>query len=112
MSQTYERLNSIQDLDAVLASGRRVVLFKHSLTCPVSTAAFREYEKYLEETDGATVAHTLIEVQNARDVSNEIAARLGVKHESPQALVVEGGGVLWHASHWSITKDSLTQAVQ
>ena len=112
MSQTYERLTSIQDLDNVLASGQRVVLFKHSLTCPVSTAAFREYQKYLAETDETPATYTLIEVQNARDVSNEIAARLGVKHESPQALVVEGGSnVLWHASHWSITKDSLTNAI-
>ena len=112
MSQTYERLTSISELDGVLAGDQKVVLFKHSLTCPVSSAAFREYEKYLAEAGEGGVKFTLIEVQNARDVSNEIAARLGVKHESPQALVVEAGSVSWHASHWSITKDSLNQAIQ
>lgn len=111
MSQSYERLTSIADLDRILDNRQRVLLFKHSLTCPVSGAAFDEYRKYLESSQELGTKFTLIEVQNARDVSNEIATRTGVRHESPQAILVEGDRVDWHASHWKITKDSLNQAV-
>ncbi|MEM7357326.1 MAG: monothiol bacilliredoxin BrxC family protein [Acidobacteriota bacterium] len=50
-------------------------------------------------------------MQNARDVSNEIAQRTGVKHESPQALLMRDGTVTWHASHWSIQAEALQEAL-
>ncbi|MEM6796794.1 MAG: bacillithiol system redox-active protein YtxJ [Acidobacteriota bacterium] len=86
-----------------------VILFKHSLTCPVSSAALREYEKFLEGHEG--VDATLIEIQNHRPLSNAVAERTGIRHESPQALVLKSGEVAWHASHWSITVDSLKAAL-
>lgn len=45
-----------------------------------------------------------------RPVSNEIAARLGVKHESPQAILVRGGKAVWHASHRQVTAANLAAA--
>ena len=89
-----------------------MLLFKHSLTCPISTAAFKQYQQFLQDRpddDGAV--YTLVEIQNARDVSNEIASRTGVRHESPQALVLRDGKVTWHASHWSIQAGDLATAV-
>ena len=110
----YSRLESRAEIDELIARSHEtpVVFFKHSLTCPISSAAFRQYESFLEhrpEEDAAV--YTLIEVQNARDVSTEIAERTGVRHESPQALIVRGGEVAWHASHWSISSQALQAAV-
>jgi bacillithiol system protein YtxJ len=45
-------------------------------------------------------------------LSNAIAERFGVRHETPQALLIKDGRVVWHASHWSITSDSLTEALR
>ena len=47
-----------------------------------------------------------------RDLSNEIAERSGVKHESPQAILLRDGKAIWNASHMSITSDSLLEAVK
>jgi bacillithiol system protein YtxJ len=110
----YNRLTSVAELDPLFAdSGERPVLFfKHSLTCPISGAAFREYERFLEEQpEGGDTVFTLVEVQNAREVSNAIAERTGVRHESPQALLLRDGEVTWHASHWSIKANELAGAV-
>ena len=110
----YSVIRSVSEIDPLIARSREtpVLFFKHSLTCPISGAAFREYQRFLDERpedDGAV--YTLIEIQNARDVSTEVAQRTGVRHESPQALLMRDGEVTWHASHWSIRADALAEAV-
>jgi bacillithiol system protein YtxJ len=53
----------------------------------------------------------LVEVQYARELSNEIENRLGVKHESPQVIVLHNGQVVWDASHFKVTADAVADAV-
>lgn len=84
---------------------RPVVVFKHSLTCPISAAAYEQMTKL----DGEVA---LIEVQRARELSTEIENRLGVAHESPQVLVLRNGEVVWNASHFEITADAVAEAVR
>ena len=101
------RISTRMELDrAFEASGSApVLLFKHSLTCPLSTTAWRVYRSFLEGRDaGDPVLYAYLEVQNARDVSNEVARRTGVRHESPQALLLKGGECLWSASHGDISE--------
>ena len=86
----YQLLKSPQDIDELLKPGAgRHLVFKHSLTCPVSHAAFREFERFLATAPPAGTHVGLIEVQNARPASNRVAEVTGVRHESPQALLVE-----------------------
>ena len=109
----YRVLRSTDELEALIEAsrGRVIVIFKHSLTCPVSSAALREYESFLEAQDGGTDGFSLIEIQKNRDVSNHLSELSWVRHESPQALVLKDGEVSWHASHWAITAASLSQAL-
>jgi bacillithiol system protein YtxJ len=84
---------------------RPVVIFKHSLTCPISAAAYDQMERFDGEVE-------LIEVQRARELSREIENRLGVAHESPQVIVLRNGQVVWNASHFSITAQAVAAAVR
>ena len=84
---------------------RTVVVFKHSLTCPISARAYEQ----MAEFDGEVA---LIEVQRARELSREIESRLGVAHESPQVLVLRNGRVVWNASHFKITATAVAEAVR
>ena len=84
---------------------RPVVIFKHSLTCPISAAAYEQ----MAEFDGEVA---LVEVQRARELSDEIERRLGVAHESPQAIVLRNGKVVWNASHFKITTEAVAEAVR
>lgn len=104
------KFNTIADtkaLENILAGSRDapVVVFKHSTTCPISSAAYREMEQFTS----APVA--LVVVQRARDVSNEVAARTGVVHQSPQAIIIRNGEAVWSASHYDITAESVARAV-
>jgi bacillithiol system protein YtxJ len=84
---------------------RPVVIFKHSLTCPISATAYDQ----MAEIEGEVA---LIEVQRARELSREIESRLGVAHESPQVIVLLNGQVVWNASHFKITAKAVTEAVR
>jgi bacillithiol system protein YtxJ len=84
---------------------RPVVIFKHSLTCPISAAAYEQMSEFAGEV-------ALVEVQRARELSAEIENRLGVNHESPQVIVLRNGQVVWDASHFKITADSVAEAVR
>jgi bacillithiol system protein YtxJ len=100
-----------QQLQEVLNEHSRdtVLLFKHSTQCPVSAAAYDQVQKFERESD---VPIYLIRVIEERPVSNAVAEQFGIKHESPQAIVLRGGAVKWHASHWDVTRDALQRATQ
>lgn len=108
-----EELKSIQELDHALDESRErpVLLFKHSLTCPISTRAFSELRSYLNNAD-PRISYKLITVQRAREVSDEAASRLQLKHQSPQAILIRNGLGLWNASHYDITAEALDQAIK
>jgi len=84
---------------------RPVVIFKHSLTCPISAAAYQQMAEFEGEI-------ALVEVQRARELSDEIEQRLSLAHESPQAIVLHHGKVVWNASHFKITAEAVAEAVR
>jgi len=53
----------------------------------------------------------LVDVRVQRSVSQQIAARSGVEHESPQILAFQRGAVVWNASHDDITAEALARAL-
>jgi len=105
-------LNDIEDLARALdeSDRRPVLIFKHSNSCPISTKAYSQFLSFLEQAD-SNVSYNLVTVQEARDVSNEIASRLRLEHQSPQAILIRKGRTVWNASHFAITVESLSDAV-
>ena len=105
-----QRVESVAALDELLERSRErpVWVFKHSLTCGTSSAAWAEFQRFVAEEpgDGGTV-YALIEVQNARAVSSALAERTGVRHESPQVFLLRDARASWHASHFQIKVQAL-----
>ncbi len=104
-----EKLGTNEQLEQAIEANPTCILFKHSLTCPISQSAFEEFQAYREEH--AEVPAFYLYVQDARDVSNRIAERFGVRHESPQVLYIQDGKAVWHDSHWKITQQSLQEHI-
>ena len=88
---------------------RPQLIFKHSLTCSLSATAYDHLLRYLENADAST-DHWLVRVQRNRGVSLLVEQRLGVRHESPQAILVQSGRAVWDASHFAITPAALGSA--
>ena len=106
-------LSHADELEAAIAESceRPVLLFKHSRTCGISCEALDELRTHLERSDAGT-AYKLITVQSHRRLSEEAAARLGIRHETPQAILLREGRPVWSASHFRITKRQLDQVVE
>jgi bacillithiol system protein YtxJ len=112
MSPMMKPLRTLDDLDAAIAgsSTRPALVFKHSTTCGTSAYAHEEVESLLEEPDLRAEVY-IVDVRAARPVSTAIAERSGIRHESPQALLFVNGQVVWHASHFRLTRDTLAAAI-
>lgn len=107
-----EPLVDIAALEAAIAESRErpVLLFKHSRTCGISCEAFEELHAHIEShPDG--VGYKLITVQHHRPVADAVTTRLGIRHESPQAIVLRHGDVVWHGSHFRITAQDLKRVL-
>lgn len=105
-----KKIESVEEFNQALQENEKFFLLKHSLTCPISQAAFEEYEAYANSHEEMNIYY--LAVQEARPLSNHIAETYHVKHESPQAILFNKEDVVWHASHWKITNDSLSKAVE
>lgn len=113
MSDKLNELRCIEELELALKESdtRPVLFFKHSLTCPISTRAFDELQSYLDNAD-PRASYKLITVQSSRLVSDELASKLKLEHQSPQAILVQNGRERWNASHYKITASALAEAIK
>ncbi len=67
-------------------------------------------QRFLQERPEVPVY--LVDVIRQRPLSREIAAHLGIEHESPQTILIRCGAVRWHASHYDVTADALATQVK
>lgn len=106
MIANFIKVNTAEELDELFEKSNEqpVFLFKHSLTCPISSGVFQTVSDI--ETDVY-----LVVVQHVRDISNEIAERTGIRHESPQAIIIKDGKPVYHASHYSVTAKDVEQSL-
>ena len=107
-------LSDLDMLEAAIAESleRPVLLFKHSRTCGISCEAFDELQAHLAEQAGKPAAsYKMITVQSHRRVSDSAAERFGIRHETPQAILLKDGRPVWNASHFRITADALARAI-
>ncbi len=102
MKARFNEIHTTEELDALVEKSNEqpVIIFKHSTTCPISHGVHRE-------VSNADADISLIIMQTARSVSNAVAERTGIRHESPQAIILKDGAAVYHASHYDITADDL-----
>ncbi|MGL1902032.1 MAG: bacillithiol system redox-active protein YtxJ [Fibrobacterales bacterium] len=92
---------------------RPTLIFKYSPVCPVSHYSQNEFNVFIDENKELHDKVNIYQVNviGARPISQEIAASLSIKHESPQALLIKNGSVIWHDSHSGVNRQSLVEAI-
>lgn len=103
MPANFIEVDSLEELDSIFADSqhRPILIFKHSNSCSISDAVFNE----ITDLEGDVY---LVIVQKARAVSDSIATRTAVKHQSPQSIVLRNSKAVFHASHFDITAKELS----
>jgi len=105
MHQDFKPIESMDALDHLVAESEQepIIVFKHDPHCGISKAAYRE----MSQLSGAVA---LIDVAEHDDIAQELATHTGIKHESPQVIVLDHGKAIWSASHYAITSKAVAQA--
>ncbi len=111
--ENWNELNEKQQVSEVIAASeeRPQLVYKHSHRCSICFLAKEEVEKSFDAIEEKADMN-FVNVVHARSVSNAFAEQTGVRHESPQVLIINKGDVLWHASHHSIKGDAILEALQ
>ena len=102
-------LTFIEQLDEIVAISHQkpVVIFKHSTRCSISRFALKQFEREFDfEADSY-----FLDLLEHRDISNEIAARFNVFHQSPQLLLIKEGKSIYDVSHDSIDAAALKSKI-
>jgi monothiol bacilliredoxin len=109
-----KELTSPDQLEEVFERSRQrpQLIFKHSLTCPISSRAHSAVSGYLGGNPQSDADYWLIAVQRSRPTSMAFAEKAGIRHESPQAIIVQAEKAVWNASHFGITEEALGKALQ
>ena len=110
--ESWTPIRKIADLNEVddASQEQPVMLFKHSTTCGISSGA-----KYRLESDWESLSADLpcyyLDLLSHRDVSNAIAERYKVVHQSPQILIISNGESVYDTSHHNISVGDINSAV-
>jgi bacillithiol system protein YtxJ len=101
-----QKLATEADVSTALTQPLAVV-YKHSPICPTSTIAYQEMRSLrLLHSD---VPVYLVDVIHSRPLSHYIAQRVGVVHQSPQAIILRAGVTAWHGSHYDLRADEMAR---
>ncbi len=90
---------------AALSDNKPAVIFKHSTRCSISRFALKQFEKEFALED--KVDAYFLDLLEHRDISNEIASRFNVYHQSPQLLLIKNGKSVYDVSHSDIDAKEL-----
>lgn len=98
------QLQNIDQLDAIekLSFEKPVAIFKHSTRCGVSSMVLKNLNRELDSINRDDVAFYFLDLIQFRDISNQVAQRWNIEHQSPQIIILENGLVKNHASHYQI----------
>jgi bacillithiol system protein YtxJ len=104
----YHELDSIEQLESIGDAEGFSVIFKHSTRCSVSLIAKKRFEHDWDSIPESTSVYFLDLISN-REVSNTIAQKFSVNHESPQLLLIKNGQCIYETSHGEISAEDLAE---
>lgn len=109
-SVNWNQFKDEGDVDeAIMASNTKPqIIYKHSPSCAVSYLSQRN----LMGIDSDLSAHAdfyVVDVISQRQISLYISKKIGIRHESPQLLIIVNGNVVWDGSHYQVQADVVSE---
>ena len=109
---SWKSLQSEAQLEDIIAQSnvRLQIIYKHSSSCGISSMVLRQLQKSLTEFNSRADFHFL-DLLSFRDVSNEVASRFQVLHQSPQLILLKNETVVAHDSHYDLLQLSIEKYI-
>ncbi|MBF4491381.1 MULTISPECIES: bacillithiol system redox-active protein YtxJ [unclassified Flavobacterium] len=101
-------IHQLMEIETI-SNEKPVVIFKHSTRCSISRMALKQFEREFDLNN--VVDAYFLDLIAHRDISNEIADRFNVYHESPQLILIKNGKAVYNVSHSDIDAEALKSKV-
>lgn len=100
----WRELKELEQLDQIdeESIGKFVLILKHSTRCSISDAALSRFERDWKEEFDSQMTPYYLDLLAHRDISNAIATRYGIEHQSPQVLLIRNGKCTYSETHSGI----------
>ncbi len=101
----WNNITSIDQLDEIMnvSNNGKVMIFKHSTRCSISSSALNRMERnWSNDVDDLKTKPFYLDLIAYRNISNEIAQKWSIEHQSPQVLIIENGKCIYNESHMGI----------
>jgi bacillithiol system protein YtxJ len=106
----WNKLSEIEQLEEINKASfdTPVMIFKHSTRCSISSSALNRVERnWNNEQDDIKVKPYYLDLIAYRNISNEIAKKWDIEHQSPQVLVIKNGTCIYTETHMGINYDEI-----
>jgi len=108
----WHELTELDQIDQIIEESKTnpVLIFKHSRSCSISKTTLDRLERNWN-LDKEAKAYFL-DLLSYRSISNVIADKFDVAHESPQVLIIEQGKSVYDRSHFDINFQDIKGKLQ
>ena len=89
-----------------------ILIFKYSNRCGISDMVLSRLERSWHPEEMTHVRPYFLDLITYRDISNQIAEQYGVRHESPQLLLIKDQKLSYHTSHMGINYSHLKEKIK
>ena len=107
---SWKEISEEKDIDTIVSSSQSKpqLIFKHSTRCSISSVVKNRLEKDLVNDK---IDFHYLDLIRYRNISNLVAERFNVYHESPQVLLIKNGDCVYDESHYSIQTDEIFENI-
>jgi bacillithiol system protein YtxJ len=96
-------------LSEIAEAQGQAIIFKHNTSCPISRSVRQKLQNEADQLPNDTPFYVLDILEN-KDLSNLVAEKFGVPHESPQLLLVKNGSSIYDESLYQISASAVKEA--
>jgi len=105
--KNLEQLTALEEINKASFTDP-ILIFKHSTRCSISDVAKARLDR---EDNLNGVDFYYLDLIKHRDISNALAEKYNVHHESPQILLIHKGECVYDESHIGITMAEIKEQV-
>lgn len=107
---SWQPLQTIDELNTLVekSKDKLQIIFKHSSRCGISSMVLRRFNSENITLNESADFH-FVDIFSSREMSNEIAHRFQIIHQSPQLLLVSKKQIVHHSSHSDINSCDLSE---
>ena len=108
----WVQLERIEQLEEIIEISKAVpvLIFKHSTSCGISRMVLKEFELDYD-IDEKQLEPFFLDLKRYREISQAVANKFEVTHESPQVLLIKNGITVYNSSHSSISLNAIKQKI-